>query len=200
MEKALAAAPKNCDFKIKYLPFQLTPESTWIQLGGDVRTKGIKKRDFYDMKFGKDQWKAFMPRLEQAFAASGIENSKVDMDGCTGPTFDCHRLMLYAEDLGKEAEMCEELMRNYFTQGKTPCDKDVLVAAAEKVGLPNAEAFVAGDAKSAEVTELLKRQRQERVTGVPHFLISAEGVGRPLALGGAQPPEAFLDAFDMLAA
>eukprot|EP00976_Prorocentrum_cordatum_P081546 1184454-Prorocentrum_minimum.AAC.4 len=42
-----------------------------------------------------------------------------------------------------------------------------------------------------QVMELLKRQKQERVTGVPHFLISAGG--RPLSLGGAQPPEAFLE-------
>jgi len=201
MEKAIAAAPKDVMYKVRYLPFMLTPDSTWAQLGGDVRTKGVNKTEFYDMKFGKDQWHSFMPRLEQAFAGCGIESSKVDMNGNTGPTFDCHRLMEYAADLGKEAEMCEELMKNYFTEGKTICDKAVLTTAAEKVGIPDAAAFVAGDQKAVEVQALYERQRAEGVSGVPHFLISTAGANqRPLELGGAQPPQAFLEAFEEVTA
>jgi predicted DsbA family dithiol-disulfide isomerase len=54
------------------------------------------------------------------------------MEGNTGPTLDSHRLITFAARHNKQDELVEELFRNYFLEAKTICDKEVLLAAAEK--------------------------------------------------------------------
>ena len=76
------------------------------------------------------------------------------------------------------------------------CDAEVLAAAAARAGLPGAAEFLASGDGAAEVAQELQLGVRARVTGVPHFIIS--GGTRKLAVGGAQPPEVFLDAFEQL--
>jgi predicted DsbA family dithiol-disulfide isomerase len=68
--------------------------------------------------------------------ASGIDG--FSMGGNTGPTLDGHRLATYAEKEGldKQNAFMEEIFRAYFCQGKAPCDREVLLEAAEGVDHP----------------------------------------------------------------
>ena len=50
-------------------------------------------------------------------------------------TLDCHRLIRWADGIGKAAEMKQRLMDLYFTEGADLTDRAVLVQAAADVGL-----------------------------------------------------------------
>ena len=68
------------------------------------------------------------------------------------------------------------------------------MAAADKAGVEGARAFL--DDPQAGLKEVLTAEQQFRrgVSGVPHFVID----GR-YQISGAQPAEAFLEAFDVAA-
>jgi len=94
----------------------------------------------------------------------------------------------------KQNAVVDELFLNFFTQEKYIGDREVLVAAAEKVGVDGARVFL--EDREAGLKEVLDAERKFRrgVTGVPHFVID----GR-YEISGAQPPEAFLEAFEVAA-
>mmetsp|Transcript_99536 Transcript_99536/g.172784 ORF Transcript_99536/g.172784 Transcript_99536/m.172784 type:complete len:97 (-) Transcript_99536:19-309(-) len=80
-----------------------------------------------------------------------------------------------------------------------PNDPEVLRKAADAAGL-DGKAFVAdANMNAAETTEEFKVGRQLRVTGVPHFVITADGSGKAEQISGAQPPEEFTKAFHRIA-
>lgn len=60
--------------------------------------------------------------------------------------------------------------------GQALCDFDVLVAAAEKAGLPEPRKFLESTEGAAEVEEELKMATQERVTGALHARLSLRAV------------------------
>lgn len=98
---------------------------------------------------------------------------------------------------GRETQdkLMEAIFTRYFLKGETPCDRDVLLAAATEAGLDREECekvIADDDAFAAEVEEQ-KRRFAARVSGVPHFIISHGG--RRLEFGGAQPPDVFAEAF-----
>jgi len=99
------------------------------------------------------------------------------------------------------------LFHGYFAEGKAPSDENTLRAALVAAGETEeaAAAFVAddSDAAAAATREELQLGRGMGVRGVPHFVVraadvaggggGAPGAGEPLS--GAQPPEAFEQAF-----
>jgi len=184
------------EYRVRWRPFFLTPAKTWDNFGPEALTKGVNKQDFYDWKFGKGKTAEFMPRLNKAFLDSGC-GGEMTMAGRTGPTLDSHRLITWAAVHGKQDDVVEELFKNYFLEGKTICDVDVLVAAAEKVGLEGAREFLSNP------NNYLQQVQEEMmyakgVSGVPFFIIESDGgkPRRPITLSGAQPPDRFLMAFE----
>jgi predicted DsbA family dithiol-disulfide isomerase len=145
-------------------------------------------------------WQAFLPRLESAMHAAGIEG--FTMDGRTGPSVDSHRLLGWAGDTrGARAQhaLAEALFAAYFTRGEPLCDTAVLLRAVQQAGLPadEAQAFLADPAAGAqELAEELRLGRSLGVSGVPYFRIS-DGT-RAVAVSGAQPPEALAEAIRSL--
>mmetsp|Transcript_9406 Transcript_9406/g.32733 ORF Transcript_9406/g.32733 Transcript_9406/m.32733 type:complete len:175 (+) Transcript_9406:223-747(+) len=167
-----------------------------------VGAEGVPKTSYYDAKFGPGRWQGFMPRLRAAFESAGIE---LTMEGRTGPTSEAHRVLCHAYDsLGAEAQdaLQESLMRAYFAEGRPPCDPGVIRECVReaKLGEPfEADALAPGsDSGRESLAEELGLARARGVRGVPHFIITEESSGRELELSGAQPPEAFLEAFEEL--
>jgi hypothetical protein len=76
------------------------------------------------------RWGGERHESRQAFREA--ECGEISMEGNTGPTLDSHRLITFAARHNKQDELVEELFRNYFLEAKTICDKEVLLAAAEK--------------------------------------------------------------------
>lgn len=80
-----------------------------------------------------------------------------------------------------------------FAQEKYINDREVLVAAAESVGIPGARDYLAdpNNGRAEVLKELSSAPRG--MSGVPHFVI-----GDQIHLGGAQPPAQFVAAFNQL--
>lgn len=184
LEQAIGASKDKYDVQVKWHPFFLNPNAP---------VEGVNKAEYYKSKFGEGRMQMILDRVGGAFANLGY---KYSMGGMTGSTLDSHRLLWHAgrQSLDKQNALAEELFLNFFTQEKYLGDKQVLVAAADKVGVEGSREFL--DDPQAGLKEVLAEERKFRrgVSGVPHFVID----GR-YQISGAQPPEAFLEAFEVAA-
>mmetsp|Transcript_13435 Transcript_13435/g.28057 ORF Transcript_13435/g.28057 Transcript_13435/m.28057 type:complete len:186 (-) Transcript_13435:97-654(-) len=156
----------RADFEVKWHPFQLNSAAK----GG----KGVNKMAMYKEKFGEERMAQMLPRMIETGKQDGINFS---YGGNTGNTYDSHRLIALAAREGKQDAIVEELFRNYFEQEKCISDSEVLLAAAKKVGITNAEEALAGRIKEvdAEVdAELRKFQGSMGISGVPYFIIDGK--------------------------
>ncbi|XP_020599735.1 uncharacterized protein LOC110039118 [Phalaenopsis equestris] len=180
LEKAMSLAKDQFNFEVKWHPFLLNPHAP---------KEGIIKSEFYKNKFGSTQSERIISRMKEVFRGLGFE---YDTAGMTGNTLDSHRLISFAANQGyeKQNSLVEELFQNYFIQGKFLGDKQVLLDAAQKVGIEGAAEFINDPNKGLkEVNEELQKYSSQ-ISGVPHFVINGS-----YEISGGQPPEAFLHAF-----
>jgi predicted DsbA family dithiol-disulfide isomerase len=94
-------------------------------------------------------------------------------------------------------ELKSALLRAYHGEGRNPGAKDVLVELAGAVGLDPARAksIVGSDEFAAEVRERERFWLRQGVSGVPFVVVNDS-----YAIEGAQPPEAFEQAFRQITA
>src|SRR5690606_29727285 len=85
-----------------------------------------------------EQAKEMTKGVAQHARTVGLEYDFDNMEQAN--TFAAHRLAKWAETLGKEAEITENLLHNYFVEAKNVGKHEVLLAAAEAAGLPLDEA------------------------------------------------------------
>ena len=106
-----------------------------------------------------------------------------------------HVLLSFAErDSGREVQnrLQEILFRHYFTDGKYPDEANLREAAAEAgLNVEKAMAAVASKSEQDAVRREAEQSSRMGISGVPYFFVN----GKPMG-SGAQPPEAFLQAFD----
>jgi predicted DsbA family dithiol-disulfide isomerase len=109
----------------------------------------------------------------------------------SGNTFDAHRLIHYANSVGKQDAMKERLMAGYFVEGAAIGNREVLAQLAAEVGLDDAAVrhVLAGDAYADEVRHDELEARQLGIAGVPFFVLD-----RAYGVSGAQPSEVMLGA------
>lgn len=101
-------------------------------------------------------------------------------------TFDAHRLIWRAYDVGVQKEVVEALHKAHFTDGLDIGSPEVLSAVAFDLGVPD---IAATDEGVSEVRAELELARELGVTGVPMFVFN----GR-YALSGAQDSDTFREA------
>ncbi|KAL5208943.1 hypothetical protein ABZP36_004566 [Zizania latifolia] len=108
LEKAMDQSKDKFDFEVRWHPFFLNP---------DAPKEGVRKSDYYRMKFGPIQFEHATARMTEMFRGLGME---YDMSGLTGNTMDSHRLIALAGHQGydKQNALVEELFLNFFCQGK----------------------------------------------------------------------------------
>jgi predicted DsbA family dithiol-disulfide isomerase len=101
-------------------------------------------------------------------------------------TRDPHRLIRWAEAIGKAPEMKQRLMDLYFSEGADLSNTDVLVQAAADVGLDPAQvrADLASDKDVVEVEQDVQKAKEGGIQGVPMFTFDGK-----FAVSGAQAPE-----------
>ena len=82
-----------------------------------------------------------------------------------------------------------------YENGENVSTLEALLAAAEELGIPNAEAYLQSDEDVALVQKQAREASRSGISGVPFFVVykSDEGdCADPITLSGAQPPKAFL--------
>jgi predicted DsbA family dithiol-disulfide isomerase len=107
-----------------------------------------------------------------------------------GNTFDAHRLLHYAHEVGLQDELKERLFRAYFTEGELISDHSTLVRLGAEVGLDETKTaeILEEDRYAAEVREDEVEARTLGISGVPFFVID-----RRYGISGAQSPATILE-------
>jgi predicted DsbA family dithiol-disulfide isomerase len=186
LEKALALRP-GVAVEVHWRPYFL---NDWIP------REGMSREQYLTTKFGSpERYKGIAQRVTAAAAEEGLTYAADKMKRQPN-TLDCHRLIRWAEGIGKAAEMKQKLMDLYFTQGADLTDRDTLVKAAAEVGLDadTVRAALASGQDVAEVEQEAQSAKAAGIEGVPCFIF-----GGKFAVSGAQSPEYLADAIDRVA-
>lgn len=111
-------------------------------------------------------------------------------------TFDAHRLLQWAATQGRQLPLKQALLQAYHGDGKDPSNHDVLLDAAQSVGLDAAQArkILDSDAYADEVRDEEREYQGMGIQSVPSVIFN----NRYLVTGG-QPVEAFEQAIREIA-
>jgi predicted DsbA family dithiol-disulfide isomerase len=185
LEKAMAFA-RRPDVRVRWHPFQLNPQ---------MPREGMSRRAYRTAKFGSwDRSMALDAQVTEVGRGEEIDFA-FEKQERTPNTFDAHRLIWLADREGIQDAVVEALFRTYFTEGRDVGERQTLLDVVAQAGLDRSMA--AGMLDGGDGLEAIRaeeeRARRAGVQGVPFFIINGE-----VALSGAQPPGAFLDAFDRL--
>ncbi|MBI2771522.1 MAG: DsbA family oxidoreductase [Burkholderiales bacterium] len=191
LEKALDNLGSEVRAELHFQPFELNPQ---MPPGGQDVTEHLTQ------KYGStpEQQAASREAIRQRGADVGFTFRKEGRSRIYN-TFNAHRLLHWAELEGAQAQRAlkKELLKAYFTDGKSPEDIEVLAGAAGAAGLDAARAreILAGDEFAQEVREREQFYLQNGIHAVPAVIINE----RHLIQGG-QPAEVFEQALRQLAA
>jgi len=181
LEKAVAAL--DGPVKVRWLPFQLNPS---------MPREGISRKEYRTRKFGSLERSQELDAKVIAVGDTDGIHFAFDRIERTPNSLDAHRLIWLADKEGVQDAVVEALFRAYFTEGRDISDQKTLIDVAAEAGLDRGKA--GGVLKGDEGLEAIKEADEQawwfQVEGVPFFIINGK-----ITLGGAQPPEAFLEAF-----
>ena len=181
LEKALTLNP-DIPVEVHWRPYFL---NDWIP------REGIAREQYLTTKFGSpERYKGIAQRVGAAAAEEGLVYDADKMKRQPN-TLDCHRLIRWAEGIGKAAEMKQRLMDLYFTEGADLTNRAVLVQAASDVGLDpeDVRAALDSDQDVAQVEAEALSAKEAGIEGVPCFIF-----GGKFAVSGAQSPEYLAEA------
>lgn len=186
MERALANRNEEVEATMRIEPFELNP---------DMGPEGAETVPYLMRKYGRtpEQIAQAQARIRERGAAVGF---RFGARNHVWNTFDAHRVLHWAGLEGRALELKRALLRAYHGEGRNPAAPEVLVELAAEVGLDPARARAIVDSREFE-PEVRKRERhwlEMGVSGVPFVLVNGQ-----YAIEGAQPPEAFEQAFTKIA-
>ena len=182
---------KDVNFNVIWRPFQLNAAAP--------KGKGVNKMEMYIEKFGKSRMDTMLPQMKETGLKEGINFS---YGGYTGNTFDSHRLIWKAKEVGGidlQDKVVESLFKAYFEEEKSMGDLSVLIDCANRVeGMMDdvsVKEFLeeSNNGKNETLKELEEYRRVYGVSGVPFFIFNDK-----YSLSGAQPPDEILSVFKKL--
>ena len=186
LEAALKLKP-DIAVEVHWRPYFL---NDWIP------REGIARDEYLMTKFGSpERYKGIAQRVGAAAAAEGLVYASDKMKRQPN-TLDCHRLIHWADAIGKAAEMKQKLMDLYFTQGADLTERETLVKAAADIGLDAAKvrADLATEKDVVQIEQEAQSAKEAGIEGVPCFIF-----GGKFAVSGAQAPEYLAEAIERLA-
>ncbi|WAX80692.1 DsbA family oxidoreductase [Streptomyces sp. KMM 9044] len=181
-EKALGAFPHRDDVEVVHRSFELDPG----RAKGDIQPVLSMLTGKYGMS--QAQAEAGEDNLGAQAAAEGLPYRTRGRDH--GGTFDMHRLLHFAREKGRQAELLDLLYTANFAEERSVFgDDDRLLELATAAGLDtDAARAVLADPKAyaAEVREDQREATELGARGVPFFVLD-----RTYGVSGAQPAEVF---------
>ncbi|WP_091511062.1 DsbA family oxidoreductase [Microbulbifer yueqingensis] len=166
--------------EISWLPFELNPQ---------MPAEGENLREHLAKKYGTTPQESIeaRQRLTDLGAEAGFTFNYSD-DMRMYNTFNAHQLLHWAAEKDKQTPLSMRLFEDFFSDRKNVQDHDVLVQAAESVGLDGEEArqVLDGQTYAEEVRELEQLIAGQGVQGVPLFVFD-----RQYAISGAQEVATF---------
>lgn len=186
LEQAINMRP-DIPVEVHFRPYFL---NDWIP------REGISRTQYLTTKFGSpERYAEIATRVRDAAAQEGLVYA-MDKISNQPNTIDAHRLIRWAEGIGKSAAMKQRLMDLYFTEGADLTNKAVLVQAATDIGLDpeDVRGALDSDQDVAEVTQEAEAAKEAGIQGVPMFIF-----GGKFAVSGAQAAEYLAEALDRAA-
>jgi predicted DsbA family dithiol-disulfide isomerase len=186
LEKAIALKP-DIPVEVRFHPFFLNP---WVP------REGISREEYLVTKFGSvERYNSNAQRVADAARGEGLVYS-FDKIKRQPNTLDCHRLILWAGEIGNAARMKQRIMDLYFTEGGDLTDRGVLVQAAADSGLDAGliRQRLASEDDVARVEQAANSAKEAGIDGVPCFIL-----GGLIAVSGAQAPEHIAQAIERAA-
>lgn len=188
LEEALARAADVVTAEIRFHPFELNSA---------MAPEGENIVEHIGRKYGAtpEQSAATRAMIRERAAALGFTMAMGD-DSRIYNTFDAHRLLHWAGLAGDQRALKLALFTAYFTEGKNPGERAVLLTAAEKAGLDVAEAARVLD-EGAYADEVRSEEALWQSRGIQS--VPAIVVDQRYLISGGQPPEAFEQALRQIA-
>ncbi len=180
LEAALARIGDAAEVEIQFQPFELNP-----QMGAQGQDMG----EHIAQKYGSTPEQ--LAQNQEAIRARGAElgfTFNMDKRSRIYNTFDAHRLLHWAALENRQLALKQALFSAYFTEGRDPSDREVLIDVARDVGLDpeRAQEILESDAYAEEVRERETFYRKNGIQAVPSVIINSKYL-----IQGGQPVEVF---------
>ncbi|MCO4819299.1 MAG: DsbA family oxidoreductase [Bacteroidetes bacterium] len=179
---------KGTPIEVTWHPFQLDPS---------MRAEGMNRDTYLTSKFGSvDRVGEMTDRLTEVGKTVGIDFDFGD-NWLAVNTLKLHQLLHVAREEGFGAELKERFLSAYFQETQHLNKLEALYAIADDFGWSNekVDAIINDQEIADKVTAEMLHYQQRGVSGVPFFVINDK-----YGINGAQPFEAFLEAFQTVAA
>ena len=185
LQKAIANYANGREVIVRHRAFQLQPDAREV-----VRTDEMLASKY---KVDKDQVAAMQANVCSIADGEGLCYDLSET--LSGNTADAHRLILWAEEIGKGDELLEVIYSAYFEKKQSIFSHGDLVALAVSVGIEEASAreLLLSDRFADQVNEDQDFARQLGANGVPFYVIDMK-----FGISGAQPQEHFDSIFTTL--
>jgi len=181
LTQALDQLTESISAKIEWHPFQLNPY---------MGKEGQDINEHLEEKYGltEAQLKENKQRIKDVGKQAGVEFT-FEQRARIYNTLDCHVLLHYAQEQGKQTELKLALFKAYFSDGKDVSDQAVLVSVAESVGLDPiaSQAVLNDDDYQKAVKDEESKYKSMGISSVPAFIINNKYL-----ISGGQPVDSFL--------
>ena len=178
LQKAIANHSGGREVIVRHRAFQLQPDA-----------KGVMRTDeLLASKYQVDKAHVAQMQANVCSIADG-EGLCYDLsETYSGNTVDAHRLILWADEIGKGDELLEAIYSAYFEKKRSIFSHDDLISISNTVGIDESQAreLLESDRFADRVQEDQDLARQLGANGVPFYVIDMK-----FGISGAQPQEHF---------
>lgn len=178
LQKAIANHGAGNDITVRHRAFQLQPDIT----------ETVPTADHLAQKYRLDKNKVAEMQANVCSIADGeglcynLENT------LSGNTSDAHRLILWAETIGRGDDLLEALYSAYFEKSRSIFSHEDLMAIVFEIGIDQAAAqsLLNSDDFLEQVQQDQALASQLGANGVPFYVVDMK-----FGISGAQPQEVF---------
>lgn len=188
LEQALERVSPAVAADIHFQPFELNPQ---------MAPEGQEIGEHITQKYGSTPEQMEQSRV--GIRARGAElgfTFNMDKRDRIYNTFDAHRLLHWAEQEGRQHELKTALFTAYFTDGRNPHDREVLIDVATKAGLDGTRAkeILESNLYANEV-----REREQLYAGLGISAVPSVIINDKYLIQGGQPVQVFEQALRQIA-
>lgn len=178
LQKAIANHGASQDITVRHRAFQLQPDISGV----------VSTAEHLAQKYRIDKTKVAEMQANVCSIADGeglcynLENT------LSGNTADAHRLILWAETIGRGDDLLEALYSAYFEKSRSVFSHEDLLAIAQEIGIDraSASALLASDEYRERIQEDQALASSLGANGVPFYVVDMK-----FGISGAQPQELF---------
>jgi predicted DsbA family dithiol-disulfide isomerase len=189
LERALERIDGEATAVIHFQPFELNPR---------LPAEGQDIFEHVAEKYGSTP-EEFLERREGIRARGAVLGFTFNLDKRSRVynTFDAHRLMHWAGLEGRQYELQQALFAAYFTEGRDPSNREVLIDLAARVGLDpvRAREILESGSFAGEVRERERFYGRHGIQAVPSVVVNDQYL-----IQGGQSAEVFEEVLRKIAA